>query len=232
MAEKKVVVLTGAGISAESGLSTFRDANGLWEKYKIEDVATPMAWARNPALVLEFYNKRRQEVLKAKPNEAHLALVKLESQFDVTIITQNIDDLHERACSKKIIHLHGEILKSRSSDNAEILYECTGDLHLGDFNDQGKQLRPHVVWFHEEVPMMQPAMSSCSEADILLVIGTSLQVYPAASLISYVPDDCLKFVVDPDIHALPPIKKLQAIQAKATVGVPGLVSRLLVQFQK
>lgn len=162
--KKKLVILTGAGISAESGLKTFRDSDGLWEMYKLEDVATPMAWKKNPALVLEFYNQRRKDVLNATPNAAHKALVKLEPHFDVTIITQNIDDLHERAGSGKIIHLHGEILKSRSSKDEDLFYECHGDIKMGELCELGSQLRPHVVWFHEAVPMMEPAAAVSGEA--------------------------------------------------------------------
>src|SRR5947207_965550 len=176
--KKKLVVLTGAGLSAESGLKTFRDSDGLWEQYRIEDVATPMAWQKDPALVLEFYNQRRRDVLAAKPNAAHFALAKLEDHFDVTVITQNIDDLHERGGSKRIIHLHGEILKSRSSVNDELLYECRGEILIGEKCELGSQLRPHVVWFHEAVPMMEVASQAASRAEIFLVIGTSLQVYP------------------------------------------------------
>lgn len=227
---KKLVVLTGAGISAESGIKTFRDSGGLWEQYSIEDVATPMAWQKDPALVLEFYNQRRKDVLKAQPNEGHLALKKLEDHFNITIITQNIDDLHERAGSKKIIHLHGEILKSRSSADDDLLYECKGDLKLGDVCENGSQLRPHVVWFYEAVPMMEVASAETSDANILVVIGTSLQVYPAAGLIHHAPYSSKKFYVDPYIDGIPKVNNLECIQEKATVGVPVLVERLIKEF--
>lgn len=229
--KKNLVVLTGAGISAESGLKTFRDADGLWENYRVEDVATPMAWTKDPALVLKFYNERRQDVLKAQPNAAHLALVRLEEYFNVTIITQNIDDLHERAGSKNIIHLHGEILKSRSSVDPDLLYDCRGDIHIGDLCEMGSQLRPHVVWFHEAVPMMEPAAAVSSEAQIFLVIGTSLQVYPAAGLVNYAPYSSFKFLVDPNIPEVPRLKNLEIMEEKASVGVPLLVEKLIDGFQ-
>ncbi|HYV91016.1 MAG TPA: NAD-dependent deacylase [Chitinophagales bacterium] len=228
--KQKLVILTGAGISAESGLKTFRDSDGLWEQYRIEDVATPMGWEKDPALVLDFYNQRRRDVLKAKPNAAHLALSKLEEYFDVTIITQNIDDLHERAGSKNIIHLHGEILKSRSSTDPDLLYECRGDIHIGEKCELGSQLRPHVVWFHEAVPMMEPASDVASKSEIFLVIGTSLQVYPAAGLINYAPYFSKKFLVDPNIPEITRIHNLEMIEAKATVGVPPLVEKLIQEF--
>jgi NAD-dependent deacetylase len=222
-----LVILTGAGISAESGLKTFRDSDGLWEQHRIEDVATPMAWEKDPKLVLKFYNGRRRDVLNAKPNEAHLALAKLEEYFTVTVITQNIDDLHERAGSKNIIHLHGEILKSRSSANPDLLYECYGDIAIGEKCALDSQLRPHVVWFHEAVPMMEPAIEATSQAEVLLIIGTSLQVYPAAGLINYAPFFSEKFLVDPHIPMFSPVNNMQMIQAKATAGVPPLVDRLI-----
>jgi NAD-dependent deacetylase len=228
--KKKLVILTGAGISAESGLKTFRDSDGLWEQYRIEDVATPMAWQKDPVLVLKFYNERRKDVLNAKPNAAHHALAKLEDHFNVTVITQNIDDLHERAGSKNIIHLHGEILKSRSSGDPDLLYECRKDILIGEKCELGSQLRPHVVWFHEAVPMMEPAGEEASLAEIFLVIGTSLQVYPAAGLINYAPYSSKKFLVDPVAPEFTRIHNLEFIQAKATIGVPPLVERLIKEF--
>ncbi len=228
--KKQLVILTGAGISAESGLKTFRDSDGLWEQHRIEDVATPMAWQKDPALVLEFYNQRRKDVMAAKPNAAHFALAKLEDHFDVTVITQNIDDLHERGGSKRIIHLHGEILKSRSSVNDELLYDCQGEIHIGEKCELGSQLRPHVVWFHEAVPMMEVASQATSRAEIFLVIGTSLQVYPAAGLINYAPYLSKKFLVDPHIPEFNRVNNLEMIEAKATVGVPPLVENLIVAF--
>jgi NAD-dependent deacetylase len=228
--KKKIVVLTGAGISAESGLRTFRDSDGLWEEHRIEDVATPMAWARDQELVLKFYNQRRKDVQEALPNAAHIALAELQNHFAVTIITQNIDDLHERAGSKDIIHLHGEILKSRSSKNPALLYECTDDIKTGDLAADDSQLRPHVVWFHEAVPMMDIAAARTAEADIFLVIGTSLQVYPAAGLIHYAPVEAPKFLVDPMGAPLADIDNLTVMQAKATTGVPLLVKELIREF--
>ncbi|MGB3074275.1 MAG: NAD-dependent deacylase [Chitinophagales bacterium] len=229
--KKNLVVLTGAGISAESGLKTFRDSDGLWENYRVEDVATPMAWMKDPVMVLAFYNERRRDVLKAQPNAAHKALVKLEEHFNVTIITQNIDDLHERAGSKNIIHLHGEILKSRSSADSDLLYKCHGDILLGDKCELGSQLRPHVVWFHEAVPMMEQAAAVSSEAAILIVVGTSLQVYPAAGLINYAPYSSLKFLVDPNIPEIPKLNNLEIIEAKASDGVPALVERIVEKYK-
>ena len=228
--KKKLVILTGAGISAESGLKTFRDSDGLWEQFRIEDVATPMAWQKDPVLVLKFYNQRRKDVIQAKPNAAHHELAKLEDYFNVTIITQNIDDLHERAGSKNIIHLHGEILKSRSSDDPDLLYECKGDIAIGEKCELGSQLRPHVVWFHEAVPMMEIASEEAAQAEIFLVIGTSLQVYPAAGLINYAPHFSKKFLVDPVIPEFTRIHNLEFVEARATVGVPPLVERLIKEF--
>jgi NAD-dependent deacetylase len=228
--KRKLVILTGAGISAESGLKTFRDSDGLWEEYRIEDVATPMAWQKDPVLVLKFYNQRRKDVLQAQPNAAHRALAKLEDHFNVTIITQNIDDLHERAGSKNIIHLHGEILKSRSSADPDLLYECRKDILIGEKCELGSQLRPHVVWFHEAVPMMEPASEEAAQAEIFLVIGTSLQVYPAAGLINYAPYSSKKFLVDPNIPAFTHIHNLEVIRERATAGVPSLVERLIKEF--
>jgi NAD-dependent deacetylase len=228
--QKKLVILTGAGISAESGLKTFRDSDGLWENYRLEDVATPIAWQRDQALVLEFYNQRRKDVLKAQPNAAHLALAELDNYYDVTIVTQNIDDLHERAGSKHIIHLHGEILKSRSSLDDDLLYDCRTNISMGDKCSRGSQLRPHVVWFHEAVPLLETAAAVASEAEIFIVVGTSLQVYPAAGLIHYAPDGSNKFLVDPYIPLISEIKDWEMIEAKATIGVPQLVKRLKQDF--
>ena len=183
---KKVVVLTGAGISAESGIRTFRDSGGLWEEHRIEDVATPEAWQRNQELVLEFYNQRRKQLYDCNPNAGHYALVKLEEKYDVQIITQNVDDLHERAGSTKVLHLHGELKKARSTTNPELIYDIKGwELKKGDKCERGSQLRPHIVWFGEEVPNIVTAAQISSKADIYIVIGTSLNVYPAAGLMSY-----------------------------------------------
>ena len=213
MEKKKLVVLTGAGISAESGLKTFRDSDGLWEGYDINEVATATAWRRNPALVLEFYNARRKSVINAKPNAAHYALAELEKDFNVTIITQNIDDLHERAGSGSIIHLHGEILKMRSEHNENLIYPIQDEIQIGDMAEDGHQLRPHIVWFEEAVPMMEDAIEIAKTADIFLIVGTSLVVYPAAGLLHYVPHNIPKFIVDKKIpftnqHNLIAIEKL------------------------
>ncbi|MFT5723645.1 MAG: NAD-dependent deacetylase [Bacteroidia bacterium] len=196
---KKLVVLTGAGISAESGIQTFRGAGGLWEGYDIKDVASPEGWAADPELVLDFYNQRRKNVMDALPNEAHKLLAELETKFDVEIVTQNIDDLHERGGSSNIIHLHGEILKSRSSADESLVFEMTTDtISLGDLCPLRSQLRPHIVWFGEAVPMIEQATEVVSGADVLLVIGTSMEVYPAAGLVQFAPADCPIYLIDPD----------------------------------
>lgn len=196
---KKLVVLSGAGVSKESGIPTFRDNDGLWKSYRFEDVASPEAWKQNPQLVLDFYNFRRKKVVQAKPNKAHLIIKELESEFDVKIITQNVDDLHERAGSANVLHLHGEIRKARSTGNQNIIVNIQGDeLNLGDTCPSGYQLRPHIVWFGEQVPEITNAIEIVKTADIFLVIGTGLQVYPAASLINYVPSYALKYIIDPD----------------------------------
>jgi len=217
---KKLVVLTGAGISAESGLKTFRDSDGLWEGYNIEDVATPQAWRKNPELVQQFYNERRKTVLEAQPNAAHFALAALEKDFDVTIITQNIDDLHERAGSTKVVHLHGIITRSQSSKNPNLTYPINGwEIKMGEVCELGSQLRAHVVWFGEAVPMIEKAVEICAEADIFMLVGTSLAVYPAAGLIDYVPDKVVKYLIDPKIPAISSVKNLIKVEEKATVGV-------------
>src|ERR1700749_3922137 len=193
---KHIVILTGAGISAESGLKTFRDTDGLWEGYNIEDVATPEAWRRNPALVQEFYNERRKSVLEAKPNAAHYALAKLEEKYDVTIITQNIDDLHERGGSTNVVHLHGVITRSQSSKNPNLTYPINGwEIKMDEVCELGSPLRAHVVWFGEAVPMIEPSMEICATADIFILIGSSLAVYPAAGLVNYVADEVVKNIV-------------------------------------
>lgn len=225
---KKLVVLTGAGISAESGLKTFRDSDGLWEGYDIEDVATPEAWQRNPSLVQEFYNLRRKQVIEAEPNAAHYALVKLEEKYDVTIITQNIDDLHERAGSSKVVHLHGIITRSQSSINPNLTYPIEGwELKMSDVCELGSPLRPHVVWFGEAVPMIETAAYLCSEADLFLLVGTSLAVYPAAGLIHYVPNDSLKYIIDPKIPPVSGLGSVTLVEEKASTGVPKVVEELL-----
>ena len=225
---KKIVVLSGAGMSAESGIQTFRGGDGLWRKYRFEDLASPEAWDRNPALVQEFYNGRRKIVFDAQPNAGHKALVRLEKKFDVQIITQNVDDLHERAGSSKIMHLHGEIKKARSTGDPNLIYTLEKpELKMGDTCEKGFQLRPHIVWFGEAVPMMEPAMQEAALADIFIVIGTSMLVYPAASLIHYVDPEKPQFYVDPDANPIAGRKNLVIIREKATVGVPQLVKQLL-----
>jgi NAD-dependent deacetylase len=223
--DRHVVVLTGAGISAESGLATFRGAGGLWEGMPVGQIATPEGWRKDPARVLQFYNQRRREVLKAEPNQAHRALKDLEDMFRVTIITQNIDDLHERAGSSHVIHLHGEILKSRSSKNEKIIYRCTADIGLGDTCELGSQLRPHVVWFGEAVPKMDEARRAARTADFFIVIGTSLEVYPAAALTDDVPLDSPHFLIDPEPSGLAD-ESFHVIKAPATEGVPVVVAQL------
>ena len=226
--KKKIIVLTGAGMSAESGIKTFRDSDGLWEEYRVEDVATFDAWRRDQPMVLEFYNKRRAELGKAQPNKAHKALVELEKKFDVHIITQNIDDLHERAGSSQVVHLHGELTKGRSSVDDDLLYDIGySDIKKGDTCELGSQIRPHVVWFGEPVPMIQEAAELLADADILLIIGTSLQVYPAAGLMHYAPSKCPKYVIDPKSLPVRDIPNLEVIQQTAGAGVPELVNRLL-----
>ena len=224
--KKNLVVLTGAGISAESGLKTFRDSDGLWEGYNIEDVATPGAWKRNPQLVLEFYNFRRKNVIEAQPNSAHYALAQLEDLFDVTIITQNIDDLHERAGSTRIVHLHGEILKMRSERNEDLIYDIREDIRLGTTAADGAQLRPHIVWFEEPVPLIETAAELVHAADLFVVVGTSLVVYPAAGLVTVADPSIPKFIVDKRIPAVSGIGQLTAIEKPATEGMQELMEHL------
>lgn len=226
--KKKIVVLTGAGVSAESGIRTFRDSDGLWEEHRIEDVATYDAWLRNQPLVLDFYNKRRAQLGTVKPNAAHYALVALEEKFVVHIITQNVDDLHERAGSSNVLHLHGELTKARSSVDDDLLYDIGyKEICAGDTCEKGSQLRPHVVWFGEAVPMIAQAAEILAGADVLLVIGTSLQVYPAAGLLHYAPVMCPKYVIDPNSLPVTGIPNLKVIQKTAGEGVPTLVNQLL-----
>jgi NAD-dependent deacetylase len=227
MNKKKLVVLTGAGISAESGLKTFRGSDGLWEGYKVEDVATPGAWKKDQALVLDFYNIRRKSVMEAKPNDAHIRLAELEKHFDVTIITQNIDDLHERAGSTKIIHLHGEILKMRSEINEDLVLDIKEDIKLGDKANDGRQLRPFIVWFEEPVYKMEEAIPVVQSADIFAVVGTSLAVYPAASLINFAAREIPKYIIDKKIPYTSSVQNLTAIEKPATEGVRELVNLLI-----
>ena len=214
-----MVVLTGAGISAESGLKTFRDSDGLWEGYNIADVATPSAWRRNPQLVLDFYNQRRRDVMQAQPNIAHKTLAELEANYDVRIITQNIDDLHERAGSTKVMHLHGEIVKMRSERAEHRLYPVLKDIKLGDKAIDGGQYRPHVVWFEEPVPMIEEAIPIMYEADIFVLVGTSLAVYPAASLVDYVKDNVKKYIIDKKLPEVKRYKHIIPIEMPATEGL-------------
>lgn len=225
---KHIVVLTGAGISAESGVKTFRDAGGLWEGYRIEEVATPQAWKRNPTLVLDFYNQRRKQAFEAKPNAAHFALVELEKHFKVSIITQNVDDLHERAGSAHVLHLHGELFKARSTANESLVYPINGvELNIGDKCELGSQLRPHIVWFGEPVPMIEKAIEITQKADIFLIIGTSLVVYPAAGLVEYTSAHTPIYVIDPHLPNLKSRKNLFLFEENATTGVVKVVKQLL-----
>lgn len=225
MPKKKLVVLTGSGVSAESGIQTFRGGNGLWEKYRFEDLASPGAWSANPELVLRFYNERRQTMRKARPNAAHLALAAAEKDFDVAIVTQNVDDLHERAGSSRIVHLHGELRKARSTLDESLVYDLgEKDIEIGDACDLGSQLRPHIVWFGEAVPTMDQAASLVGEADIFAVVGTSLAVYPAASLIDFCRPGIQQFVIDPQIPDQ--ARGMIAIPERASTGVPRMFEML------
>jgi NAD-dependent deacetylase len=218
--KKKIVVLTGAGISAESGIQTFRDADGLWEGHNVMDVATPEGWYKNPELVLDFYNQRRRQLLEVQPNLGHQILAELEDDFDVSIITQNVDNLHEKAGSLNVLHLHGELLKVRSTKNQNYILDWETDLNLGDFDDKGNQLRPHIVWFGEEVPAMEKAVTIVEKADILIIIGTSLQVYPAAGLMNFAKQTIPVYYIDPkpaEIYDLP--NDLKIIAATGSKGM-------------
>ena len=225
---KKIIVFTGSGISAESGIRTFRDAGGLWEEYPVTEVATPEAWERNPALVQRFYNERRKQVLEAKPNAAHLAITELEKSYDVTVITQNIDDLHERAGTAKVIHLHGEIRKARSSRYPDLVYPIDGwELRMDEVCEKGSPLRPFIVWFGEPVPAMDEAIEKVLTADIFLIIGTSLEVYPAAGLVDFAAPKIPKYFIDPAAKSVAHIQNLTVIKEKAGISVPVLVNKLL-----
>ncbi len=226
--KKKIVVLTGAGMSAESGVSTFRDSGGLWEGHDVMEVASPQGFAANPELVLDFYNQRRRQLFEVEPNNAHLALADLEDAYDITIITQNVDDLHERSGSSDVLHLHGELLKARSSQNEHLVYEWKKDIILGDLAEDGAQMRPHIVWFGEAVPMLEPAIQITEQADILIIIGTSMQVYPAASLVHYVKPNTPVYFIDPK----PSVSErdfynLTIIPEKATIGLEVLINQYL-----
>ena len=224
----KLVILTGAGMSSESGIKTFRDSGGLWEEYDVAEVATPQAWIKNRDLVLRFYNERRQQLASSKPNNGHLGLAKLEKYFDVQIITQNIDDLHERAGSSKVLHLHGELTKARSTVDPSLLYDIGyKDINPGDNCEKGSQLRPHIVWFGEEVPMMDAAANLTGNADIFVVVGSSLNVYPAAGLISYAPAKASLWLIDPKEVVIPVNRKVEVIREMASKGITILAERLL-----
>ncbi len=217
---RRLVVLTGAGISAESGIATFRDSGGLWEGYKVEDVATPEGWRKNRELVLEFYNQRRKKALDVKPNRGHEILVEMEKDFEVTVVTQNVDNLHERAGSSKVIHLHGSLFESRSTVDENLIYQILGwELKIGDLCEKGSQLRPNIVWFGEMVPMMEVAATVASRADIFLVVGTSLVVYPAAGLIDYIRYEVPKFIVDPGSPEFRSDGSIHFIREKASTGM-------------
>jgi NAD-dependent deacetylase len=226
---KKLVVLSGAGVSAESGIKTFRDSGGLWEGYEVMDVASPEGWARNQELVLNFYNERRKNALAAQPNEGHKIIAELENLFDVTVVTQNVDNLHEKAGSSKVIHLHGELFKSRSTSDPNLIYDVEGwALNTGDLCEKGSQLRPHIVWFGEMVPMMDVAVEEILSADIFIVIGTSLQVYPAAGLLEYVRESVPKFIIDPNMPFVNSRPNLHLIEEVGSVGMQ-IVKKTLEQ---
>ncbi len=231
MAKEKVVILTGAGISAESGISTFRDAGGLWEGHDVMEVASPEGWHRNRELVLDFYNQRRRQLFEVEPNQGHLSLVDLEDQFEVVVVTQNVDDLHERAGSSRVIHLHGELRKVRSTGNPRLIYDWDKDVVLGDHCDDGHQLRPHIVWFGEAVPALEEAAMEIHNAQHVLIVGTSMQVYPAAGLVGYAPRDAGIFYVDPRPtinYELSQLPNLEVLAEPATRGVPIVVKKLLL----
>jgi NAD-dependent deacetylase len=218
--KKKLVIFSGAGMSAESGISTFRDKGGLWEQHRIEDVATPEAWKRNPALVIDFYNQRRKQLLEVSPNAGHYQIAEWEKNFDVHVITQNVDDLHERAGSKNVLHLHGELRKVRSTLDPRLVYQMEGwEMKLGDKCKKGSQLRPHIVWFGEMVPAMEEAKKIIDNADIVVVVGTSLSVYPAAGVIDFAPDSALIFLVDPGKFDLHYLRNFRHIQKTASEGL-------------
>ena len=226
--KRRVVVLTGAGISAESGIATFRGVDGLWEGYRVEDVASPQGWQTNREMVLDFYNMRRKAVLEAEPNEGHKVLARMERHFDVQVITQNIDDLHERGGSTNILHLHGEVRKARSTAKASLVYEIQGpELNVGDNCELGSQLRPHIVWFGEDVPLIRPAAQMVREADVLIVVGTSLNVYPAAGLLHYARLDSIKFLVDPNVPNLEGFPPIEVFAEGGGTGLQKVYDRLM-----
>lgn len=225
---KKLVVLTGAGISAESGIKTFRDADGLWEGHNVMDVATPEGWRTNQELVLDFYNQRRRQLHEVKPNIGHLTLAALERDFEVNIITQNVDDLHEKSGSTSVLHLHGELFKVRSSKDENCILDWKTDLKTGDFDSNGNQLRPHIVWFGEEVPALEEALTLVQNADILVIVGTSMQVYPAAGLIHYIKNNVPIYYIDPNPATIKQVANpIEIIPMSATKGLPFLKEKLL-----
>lgn len=226
MKKKKIVILTGAGISAESGIQTFRDADGLWEGHDVMEVASPMGWTKNKTLVLDFYNQRRAQLNTVEPNAAHKALAELEKKYEVCIITQNVDDLHERGGSSRVVHLHGELKKVRSTSDPSLVYKWEKDVNLGDTCGKGSQLRPHIVWFGEAVPLIEVATEICEIADIFIIVGTSMQVYPAAGLVNYVGKDVPKYFVDPKPAAVD-VPNLRVIEDKASTGVRAVVDELM-----
>ncbi len=230
MSSTKIVVLSGAGMSEESGIKTFRDSGGLWEGYDVMEVASPEGWQANPSLVLQFYNERRKQLLTAQPNGGHIALSEFQQFNDISIITQNIDDLHERAGSNNVIHLHGELFKVRSTHYPHLIYEWKKDVLIGDNCEKGFQLRPHIVWFGEEVPMIQKASEICATADYLIIIGTSLQVYPAAGLLHYAPAHCKIFYIDPKANEvliqLTKSERLELIPEKASTGIKKVLQKI------
>lgn len=233
MKKKKVVVLSGAGVSAESGVKTFRDGNGLWENHRIEDVATPEAWNRDQELVLRFYNQRRKQALEVEPNAAHYAIAELEKYYDVHVVTQNVDNLHERAGSTQVLHLHGELFKARSTKTPSLVYDIEGwELKIGDLCEEGSQLRPNIVWFGEEVPMMAPAIDIAEQADIFIVIGTSLVVYPAAGLFRYTRPNTPIYIIDVNRPDITFKDNMTFIQEKATVGMQQLKGLLIKDLQE
>ena len=233
MAKQKIVVLSGAGMSAESGIKTFRDNNGLWEEHDVMEVASIDGWHRNPKLVLEFYNARRKQLKEVEPNAGHFAIAELEKDYDVVVVTQNVDNLHERAGSSKVVHLHGELTKVRSVVHEDVIYEWTDDLHEGDYCERGTQLRPHIVWFGEMVPMLEHGILEVASADILMVIGTSMQVYPAASLVGYFDPGGKLFYIDPNPqvnYEMSRFKNLKIFPEIASVGIPRVVEVLGAGF--
>jgi len=230
MTMKKIVILTGAGISAESGIKTFRDAKGLWEGHNVMDVASPLGWKKNQDLVLDFYNQRRAQLHEVEPNAGHLALARLDEYFDVSIVTQNVDNLHERAGSKNVLHLHGELFRARSTADENLIYDWTGPLNSGDKCEKGAQLRPHIVWFGEAVPLMEHAIKLAEIADIFMVIGTSMLVYPAAGLINYKPDKIPVYFIDPNPALLTKDPNFKIVAETAVNGLPPVVNEIIEKY--